>query len=456
MDLFTLEMENKLKTTAPLPERMRPKSLEDFVGQGHFIGENQFINRMVKSGRLRSMLFYGPPGVGKTTLAYIIAQAMDHNFIELSAVTSGVKDLREALKEAEEDLKIRGRQTILFIDEIHRFNKGQQDALLPYVEQGKILFIGATTENPYFEVNKALVSRCQILNFHELGEEDLKKLALRALEKDQVLKDFQASLDPQALDFLVNHSNKDARVMLAALEMAVLTTTKRGDQLVLTKDDISQSMMEKPILYDKGSTDHYDTISAFIKSLRGSDPDAALYWMAKMLVAGEDPKFIARRMVIFASEDIGNADPMALVLATSTFKAVEVIGLPECRINLGQCASYLACAEKSNRAYQGINAAMDFVKSHPSLEVPMALREGYNPRVEKEREEDYKYPHNYEDAYVDQNYLPPGYESLTFYQPSQRGMEGEILQRQERRKRGDREKYKQEGDRIKEKPNKDK
>ena len=433
MDLFTLQMENKLKTTAPLPERMRPKSLEDFVGQGHFIGENQFIKRMVKSGRLRSMLFYGPPGVGKTTLAYIIAQAMDHNFIELSAVTSGVKDLREALKEAEEDLKIRGRQTILFIDEIHRFNKGQQDALLPYVEQGKILFIGATTENPYFEVNKALVSRCQILNFHELGEEDLKKLALRALEKDQVLKDFQASLDPQALDFLVNHSNKDARVMLAALEMAVLTTTKRGDQLVLTKDDISQSMMEKPILYDKGSTDHYDTISAFIKSLRGSDPDAALYWMAKMLVAGEDPKFIARRMVIFASEDIGNADPMALVLATSTFKAVEVIGLPECRINLGQCASYLACAEKSNRAYQGINAAMDFVKSHPTAGVPMYLRDPHNPRVQGEKEEGYKYPHQYPDAFVQQDYLPEGFQDLVFYKPSDRGYEKKIQERQAKR-----------------------
>lgn len=433
MDLFTLQMENKLKTTAPLPERMRPKSLEDFVGQDHFIGENQFVNRMVKSGRLRSMLFYGPPGVGKTTLAYIIAQAMDHNFIELSAVTSGVKELREALKKAEEDLKIRGRQTILFIDEIHRFNKAQQDALLPYVEQGKILFIGATTENPYFEVNKALVSRCQILNFHELDEEDLKKLALRALEKDQVLKDFQASLDPQALDFLVSHSNKDARVMLAALEMAVLTTTKKGDQLVLTKEDIGQSMMEKPILYDKGSTDHYDTISAFIKSLRGSDPDAALYWMAKMLVAGEDPKFIARRMVIFASEDIGNADPMALVLATSTFKAVEVIGLPECRINLGQCASYLACAEKSNRAYQGINAAMDFVKSHPTAAIPMYLRDPHNPRVQGEKEEGYKYPHQYQDGFVQQDYLPEGFQDLVFYKPSNRGYEKRIQERQAKR-----------------------
>ena len=433
MDLFTLQMENQLKTTAPLPERMRPTSLEDFVGQSHFIGQNQFINRMVKSGRLRSMVFYGPPGVGKTTLAYIIAKTMDYDFLELSAVTSGVKDLREALKKAEESLKLRGKQTILFIDEIHRFNKSQQDALLPYVEQGKILFIGATTENPYFEVNKALVSRCQILNFHELEAEDLEKLASRALEKDQVLKEFKAVLQPEAMDFLVSHSNKDARVMLSALEMAVLTTPKKTDQLVLHKEDIQQSMLEKPVLYDKGSTDHYDTISAFIKSLRGSDPDAALYWMAKMLVAGEDPKFIARRMVIFASEDIGNADPMALVLATSTFKAVEVIGLPECRINLGQCASYLACAEKSNRAYAAINEAMNFVKNHPTASVPMYLRESNNPRVQGEKQVNYQYPHNYPDSFVRQAYLPEAYKDLRFYHPSDHGKEKDLKARQEKR-----------------------
>ncbi len=440
MDLFTMQMENQLKSLAPLAERMRPKTLEDFVGQGHFIGPGKFLNRMVQARRLRSLLFYGPPGVGKTTLAYILAETMDYDFLELSAVTSGIKDLREALAKAEETLKIQGRQSILFIDEIHRFNKSQQDALLPYVERGKVLFIGATTENPYFEVNKALVSRCQVLNFHELEREDLKELVERALKEDSILKDLNPQLDEEALNFLIDRSNKDARVLLGGLEMAVLTSPEKNGVVEITKEDIAQSILEKPLTYDREGTGHYDTISAFIKSMRGSDPDAALYWLAKMLVAGEDPKFIARRMVIFASEDIGNADPGALGLATATFKAVEVIGLPECRINLGHCATYLACAEKSNRAYQGINKAMDFVKSHPSLEVPMALREGYNPRVEKEREEGYKYPHNYEDAYVDQSYLPPSYENLTFYQPSQRGKEEELLQRQERRKRGDNKK----------------
>lgn len=431
MDLFTMKMEETLKKSAPLADRMRPMNLEEFVGQSHFVGEGRYINRILKAGRIPSMIFYGPPGVGKTTLAEIIAKESGYLFTTLSAVTSGVKELREVLKQAEENLKMEGRQTILFIDEIHRFNKSQQDALLPYVERGKIILIGATTENPYFEVNKALVSRCQILNFHPLSEEELKELLYRTLnDKERGYGKVDVRFTERGEAYLLRQSEGDGRTLLNALEIAVLTTTPEEDgEILITLEVIQDCMQQKKLKYDKGGTDHYNTISAFIKSMRGSDPDAALYWMAKMLVGGEDPKFIARRMIILASEDIGNADPEALQVAVAAFEAVNIVGLPEGRIPLAQACTYLSLAPKSNRAYRAIDKAIKKVKEEGSGDVPMKLREQYNPRVEAERRETYLYPHSYPDGYVSQDYLPPSIQGTVFYEPTERGWEGRASKR---------------------------
>lgn len=434
MDLFTIQMEESLKRTAPLADRMRPRELSEFIGQSHFVGPGKYINRVVEADRIPSMIFYGPPGVGKTTLAKLISRQGSHPFTELSAVSSGIKELREVLGNAEENLKMTGRGTVLFIDEIHRYNKSQQDALLPYVERGKIILIGATTENPFFEVNKALVSRCQILNFHPLREEELVELMVRALsDGERGFGKVPVILSDDAVRYLVVQSQGDGRALLNALEIAVLTTPEEEGQVKITLEVIQDCMQQKKVKYDKGGADHYDTISAFIKSLRGSDPDGALFWMAKMLEGGEDPKFIARRMIILASEDVGNGDPAALPLAVAAFDAVNIVGMPEGRIALAQAATYLACAEKSNRAYLAVDRAIQRVRAGGLPEVPMYLREPHNPRVKAEKERGYLYPHNYPGAFVKQSYLPQEFENDVFYVPSQRGGEREMRQRQEKR-----------------------
>ena len=432
MDLFTMQMEKSLDKKAPLAERMRPRTLSEFIGQSHFVGEGKFVNRVLQARRLPSMIFYGPPGVGKTTLAKIVAKESGLEFFQLSAVTSGVKELREVLAKGEEILKMEGRQSILFIDEIHRFNKSQQDALLPYVEQGKVILIGATTENPYFEVNKALVSRTQILNFHPLDQNDLDALLKQALNsKDRGYGHTKVTITKEAKDYLFRQSAGDGRTLLNALEIAVLTTPPIEGTIVIDEDVVQDCMQQKKVKYDKGGTDHYDTISAFIKSIRGSDPNAALYWMAKMIHGGEDPKFIARRMIILASEDIGNADPEALQVAVAAFDAVNIVGLPEGRIPLAQACIYLALAPKSNASYMAIDKALELVRKEEVGEVPYPLREGYNPLVEEEKRGSYLYPHHFPTGYVPQRYFPSNLEEIEFYHPTKRGWEGVYSKRLE-------------------------
>ncbi len=345
-------MEKNLNNKSPLADRLRPKNLEEFVGQDHIIGQGKFLSRLIKSDRVNSLLFYGPPGVGKTTLAKIIANLTNKNFVELSAVTSNIKELREVLNKAQDDFKFSNIETIVFIDEIHRFNKTQQDALLPYVERGIIILIGATTENPYFEVNKALLSRLQILNLKALENKDMNKLIDRAIsDKIKGFGNLKINLSEQAREFLIRNSSGDGRFLLNSLEIAVLSTDKVDNEVNLTLDVLENSMQRKKLLYDNGGNEHYDTISAFIKSLRGTDPDAALYYLAKMLESGEDIKFIARRMIIFASEDVGNANPMAMVVASACFQNINAVGMPEARIILGQWIS----KKKQRQQYQYIS-----------------------------------------------------------------------------------------------------
>lgn len=398
-------MEKNLNNKSPLADRLRPKNLEEFVGQDHIIGQGKFLSRLIKSDRVNSLLFYGPPGVGKTTLAKIIANLTNKNFVELSAVTSNIKELREVLNKAQDDFKFSNIETIVFIDEIHRFNKTQQDALLPYVERGIIILIGATTENPYFEVNKALLSRLQILNLKALENKDMNKLIDRAIsDKIKGFGNLKINLSEQAREFLIRNSSGDGRFLLNSLEIAVLSTDKVDNEVNLTLDVLENSMQRKKLLYDNGGNEHYDTISAFIKSLRGTDPDAALYYLAKMLESGEDIKFIARRMIIFASEDVGNANPMAMVVASACFQNINAVGMPEARIILGQCATYLASSVKSNAAYRGINEAISDIKEEGKSTIPIYLRDKNNPA--NKSHEKYLYPHDYENSYVKQDYLP--------------------------------------------------
>ncbi|WP_138159313.1 replication-associated recombination protein A [Peptoniphilus catoniae] len=424
MDLFTLNMNRELKSSAPLSYRIRPENLDEFVGQSHLVGRGRYLNRLIKADKVGSMILYGPPGVGKTTLAKIIANITEKEFIEISAVSSNIKELREVLKQAEDNLKFRGLGSILFIDEIHRFNKSQQDALLPYVEKGVVTLIGATTENPYFEVNRALVSRTQILNLKPLNEEDLKKLIDRALNEDIVFKNLNISMTDDAIDFLIINSSGDGRNLLNSLELAVLSTDPVNGKINIDRKVLEDCLQKRNLNYDKGSTEHYNTISAFIKSMRGTDPDAALYYLAKMIESGEDPKFIGRRLIIFASEDVSNADPMALNVAVNAFKAVEVVGLPEASINLAQAVTYLASAPKSNASYLGLNAATDDVKHGRFGNIPMYLRDKNNQ--DKDNKETYKYPHNYKNHYVDQQYLPDELKGKIYYEPTDNGYEKKI------------------------------
>lgn len=432
MDLFTMSMEDKLKKNAPLSDRMRPNSLEEFVGQKHLLGEGKFLDRSIKADRITSMILYGPPGTGKTTLAMIIANSTNMRYEKLSAVTSGVKDIREVIERAEESLKLYNKRTILFIDEIHRFNKAQQDALLPFVERGIIILIGATTENPYFEVNKALLSRAMVLVLEHLRREELEELVQRALKDgDKGLGTYQVDLSDQALDYLLTVADGDGRVLLNSLEIGVLSTPPDENGIIhLDLESIKSSVQVKTARYDKGSDEHYDTISAFIKSMRGSDPDAAVYWLAKMIHAGEDPKFIARRIIIAASEDVGNADPNALQVAVAAFNAVNTIGMPEGRIPLAQAAIYVATAPKSNSSYLAINEALEDIRTQEIAKVPPYLKStGYPGASKLGNGIGYKYPHDFENGYVEQDYLPEGYKDKIYYRPTDRGYEKEIKER---------------------------
>ncbi|NTV16037.1 MAG: replication-associated recombination protein A, partial [Chlorobiaceae bacterium] len=388
----------------PLAERVRPHTLDDMAGQEHLVGSKGPLRKYLAGGQMPSMIFWGPPGSGKTTLAEICATSLDYRFEQLSAIDSGVKEVRKALEFAEKS-RIAGRRTILFIDEIHRFNKSQQDTLLHAIEQGLIVLVGATTENPSFEVNGALLSRMQVYILKPLEDGEIEMVIRRALKEDRVLKEL--SIEIADLDFLLQFSGGDARKALNAVEAAISLLPRDAKEALLNRELLERALQYKAPIYDKGGENHYDVISAFIKSMRGSDPDAALFWLARMLEGGEDPKFIARRMVIFASEDIGNADPYAITLAISVFHAVALIGMPEARINLAQGVTYLASAPKSNASYKGINEAMNEAKSMQDLRVPLHLRNASTKLMKTEGYgAGYQYPHNYPGHFVAQRYFP--------------------------------------------------
>ena len=428
MDLFEYNRSLQGGKDAPLAARMRPTTLEEFVGQEHIVGKGKLLYRAIKSDRLSSVVFYGPPGTGKTTLAKIIANTTKSKFRQINATTAGIKDIKETVEDAKADLGMYGTKTILFIDEIHRFNKSQQDALLPHVEDGTLVLIGATTENPYFEVNKALVSRSIVFELHQLEDKDIKKLLQRALtDVEKGMGAYHAEMDEDAMNFLANTANGDARTALNALELAVLTTDPVDGKIHITLEVAEECIQKRALNYDKDGDNHYDTISAFIKSMRGSDPDAALYYLAKMIYAGEDPKFIARRVVICASEDVGNADPHALQVAVAAMEAVNFIGMPEGRIPLAQAVSYVACAPKSNAAYLGIDKALSDVRNIRIKTVPPHLKDAhYSGSKELGHGIGYKYAHDYPNHYVEQQYLPDELVGTVYYAPTENGVERRI------------------------------
>lgn len=429
MDLFDYMRATTLDTESPLASRLRPTTLDEVVGQKHIVGKDKLLYRAIKADQLGSIIFYGPPGTGKTTLAKVIANTTKANFRQINATVAGKKDMEEVVKEAKDNLGMYGKKTILFVDEIHRFNKSQQDYLLPFVEDGTLILIGATTENPYFEVNGALISRSRIFELKSLEKEDIKELLRRAVyDKEKGMGSYNARIDEDALDFLADVSNGDARAALNAIELGILTTERGEDGHIHINMEVAQECIQKRVVrYDKGGDNHYDTISAFIKSMRGSDPDAAVYYLARMLYAGEDIKFIARRIMICASEDVGNADPMALTVAVSAAQAVERIGMPEAQIILSQAVLYVATAPKSNSAVMAVSAAMDAVKSGRTMPVPVHLQDKHYKGAEKlGHGVGYKYAHDYPNHYVRQQYLPDGMEETTFYHPSDNGHEAEI------------------------------
>ena len=428
MDLFDYMREQKMEGESPLASRLRPTSLEEVVGQRHIIGKDKLLYRAIKADKLGSVIFYGPPGTGKTTLAKVIANTTSAEFTQLNATVAGKKDMEEIVSGAKNRLGMYGKKTILFVDEIHRFNKGQQDYLLPFVEDGTLVLIGATTENPYFEVNGALISRSLIFELRPLEKEDIKTLLKRAVyDERKGMGSFSAEIDEDALEFLADISGGDARNALNAIELGILTTKRSEDgKIHITLEVASECIQKRVVRYDKTGDNHYDTISAFIKSMRGSDPDAAVYYLAKMLYAGEDVKFIARRIMICASEDVGNADPMALTVAVSAAQAVERIGMPESQIILSQAASYVACAPKSNSACNAIFAAMESVKRTKTT-VPVHLQDAhYRGHESLGHGIGYKYAHDYPNHYVDQQYLPDEIRDEKFYIPSENGYEKNI------------------------------
>ncbi|HCT65201.1 MAG TPA: replication-associated recombination protein RarA [Lachnospiraceae bacterium] len=429
MDLFEYNRQKNMKTEAPLAARLRPITLEEFVGQQHIIGKDKLLYRAIKADQLNSIILYGPPGTGKTTLAKIIANTTKRTFVQINATTSGIKDIKEVVGEAKTRMGMNGDKTILFIDEIHRFNKTQQDALLPHVEDGTVILIGATTENPYFEVNKALVSRSIVFELKQLDSRDIEKLILRAVtDVDKGYGYFHINADDDAVKFLADVANGDARAALNAIELAVLTTDKDEKGIINISLEVAQECIQKrAINYEKDGDNHYDTVSAFIKSMRGSDPDAALYYLAKMIYAGEDPKFIARRVVVCASEDVGNADPHALQVAVSAAEAINFIGMPEGRIILAQAVTYIACAPKSNAAYVGIDMALRDVENIKMKTVPNHLKDAhYSGAKGLGHGTGYKYAHDYPGHYVKQQYLPDELKHKIYYSPTENGVEKRI------------------------------
>ena len=420
--LFTHIENARRDENAPLAARMRPITLDGFVGQAQAVGPGSWLRRAIEHDTLSSVILYGPAGTGKTTLARIIANTTHAEFVEVSAVTGTVKDLRREIEAARGRLLSLGRRTILFVDEIHRFNRGQQDALLHAVEDRTVVLVGATTENPYFEVNSALISRSRVVELQPLDDDSIRELLRRALADERGLAG-AFELEPEAEDEIVTLASGDGRAALTSLELASQMVDEKddGSPARVTCEHVLEANPRRGLAYDKSGDMHYDIISAFIKSMRGSDPDAALYWLARMLDVGEDPKFIARRIMICASEDIGNADPQALLVAHAAFRATEVIGMPECRINLAQAATYLALAPKSNAAEAGIDAALEEVRRGPRREVPNHLRDRHRPGSDEYGP--YLYPHNYPSGWVEQRYLPEGLERGCFYHPSGRGWE---------------------------------
>ncbi len=428
MDLFEYAREKNMERESPLASRLRPATLEEVVGQQHIIGKGKLLYRAIKADKLSSVIFYGPPGTGKTTLAKVIAHTTSAQFTQINATVAGKKDMEEVVKKAKDTLGMYQKRTILFVDEIHRFNKGQQDYLLPFVEDGTVILIGATTENPYFEVNGALISRSSIFELHPLDQEDIKTLLERAVsDVEKGMGSYQVVIEEDALEFLSDISGGDARNALNALELGVLTTERSTDgKIHITLDVASECIQKRVVRYDKTGDNHYDTISAFIKSMRGSDPDAAVYYLAKMLYAGEDVKFISRRIMICAAEDVGNAEPMALSVAVSAAQAVERIGRPEAQIILSQAVLYVASAPKSNSAVNAISSAMGNVKSRRTT-VPAHLQDAHYKGAGKlGHGAGYKYAHDYPNHYVQQQYLPEEIRGEVFYEPGDNGKEKEI------------------------------
>jgi putative ATPase len=429
MNLFEEKAKRILNEEAPLALRMRPQNLDEFVGQEEILGKGKLLRRAIEADRLSSLILYGPPGTGKTALVYVIANTTKSHFGRLNAVTAGVGDIRSLTQEAKERRGMEGKKTILFIDEIHRFNRLQQEALLPDVEEGIVILIGTSVQNPFFAINSALLSRSQIFQLNPLNSEDIEIILKKALkDRGRGLGKYKIKMEKEAFEHLVNNCEGDARRALNALELGVLTTepNKKGE-LEFTLKVAEESIQKKAVLYDQKGDAHYDTTSAFIKSMRGSDPDATLYWLAKMLYAGEDPRFIARRIVICAAEDVGNADPQALVLANAALEALEFVGMPEAKIPLAQAAVYIACAPKSNAVYQGIEQALKDVEEKRVMPVPKPLQDAHYPGAARlGRGRDYKYPHNYKGHHVKQEYIP---EKRVYYQPSDSGYEKEIKRR---------------------------
>lgn len=440
MDLFDYMRQNTMQQEAPLAARIRPRTVEEIVGQEHILGKNKLLYRAIQADKLGSIIFYGPPGTGKTTIAKVIANTTSAEFTQINATIAGKKDMEEVVEQAKNNLGMYGKKTILFVDEIHRFNKGQQDYLLPFVEDGTLILIGATTENPYFEVNGALLSRSRIFELKPLNREDIKTILRRAVyDEERGMGAFCAEITEDALDFLADICNGDARTALNAIELGVMTTEPDEAGKIVVDMEVAQECIQRRVIsYDKTGDNHYDTISAFIKSMRGSDPDAAIYYLAKMLDAGEDIKFIARRIMICASEDVGNADPQALQVAVSAALAVERLGMPEARIVLGQAVTYVASAPKSNAAYVAIDQALEVVRQNQVSEVPMHLKDAhYKGAAKLGHGVEYKYAHNYPNHYVKQQYLPDSLVGTVFYEPTENGYEKDIRDYLERIRKED-------------------